>query len=102
MKSKQRVTLKSINAICLTTLGFSFGGCTTMTNSNYAYRNNIDSARSRCMQVARSSGYKEVAVESAERDGQAEWKVGVIVNKEGKNRKEHCEYNATTDRVRLG
>jgi hypothetical protein len=89
-------------AISLLVLGLSFSGCaTTTSDSNYAYRNNIDSARSRCVELARSSGYKEVAVDSVERDGQAEWKVGLIVKRDGKDRKESCEYNASTNRVRL-
>jgi hypothetical protein len=90
-------------ALCLMILGLAFSGCaTTTSDSNYAYRNNIDSARSRCVELARSSGYKEVAVDSVDREGQAEWKVGLVVNKDGKNRKETCEYNASTNRVRLG
>jgi hypothetical protein len=89
-------------AISLLVLGLSFSGCaTTTSDSSYAHRNNVDSARSRCLELARSSGYKEVAVDSVERDGQAEWKVGLVVNKDGKNRKERCEYNASTNRVRL-
>jgi hypothetical protein len=95
-------TIKN-RAIFLLALGLGFSGCaTTASDSNYAHRNSIDSARSRCVELARSSGYKEVAVDSVERDGQAEWKVGLVVNKDGKNRKETCEYNASTNRVRLG
>jgi hypothetical protein len=83
-------------------LGFGVSGCaTTSSDSNYAHRNNIDSARSRCVELARSSGFKEVAVDSVERDGQAEWKVELVVKKDGKDRKEKCEYNASTNRVRL-
>jgi outer membrane lipoprotein SlyB len=89
--------------LSLVVLSLSFSGCaTTDSDSNYAYRNNIDSARSRCVELARSSGFKEVAVDSVEREGQAEWKVGLVLNKDGKNRKETCEYNASTNRVRLG
>ena len=83
-------------------VGLGFNGCaTTSSDSNYAHRNNIDSARSRCVELARSSGFKEVAVDSVERDGQAEWKVELVVKKDGKDRKEKCEYNASTNRVRL-
>jgi hypothetical protein len=42
-----------------------------------------------------------VAVDSVERDGHEEWKVGLVVKKDGKDRKENCEYNAGTDRVRM-
>jgi hypothetical protein len=94
--------LKSAQAIFLTVVGIGFSGCaTSSSDSNYAFRNNIDTARSRCLELARSSGFKEVAVDSVERDGQAEWKVGLVLNKDGKNRKETCEYNASTNRVRL-
>ena len=97
------LTMKNIQGICLTLLVLSFSGCaTTSSDLNYSYRNNIDSARSRCVELARSSGYNEVAVDSVERDGQAEWKVGLVVKKDGKDRKESCEYNASTNRVRLG
>jgi hypothetical protein len=102
MKSNH-LPMKSIQTICLAILVSSFTGCaTTSSDSNYSYRNNIDSARSRCVELARSSGYNEVAVDSVERDGQAEWKVGLVVKKDGKDRKESCEYNASTNRVRLG
>jgi hypothetical protein len=89
--------------VCLTVLGLGFSACATSinTDSNYALRNNIDSARSRCVELARSSGYQEVAVDSVERDGQAEWKVGLVVKKDGKDRKENCQYDASTNRVRM-
>jgi len=90
-------------ALCFTVLGLGFSACATSTNSdsNYALRNNIDAARSRCVELARSSGYQEVAVDSVERDGQAEWKVGLVVKKDGKDRKENCQYDASTNRVRM-
>jgi hypothetical protein len=100
MKSNQCLP---IQAICVMILGSSFSGCTTTSaDLNYAHRNNLDSARSRCVELARSSGYNEVAVDSVERDGQAEWKVGLVVKKDGKDRKENCQYNASTNTVRLG
>jgi hypothetical protein len=93
---------KSTQGIFVTLVAIGVSGCaSTSSDSNYAHRNNIDSARSRCVELARSSGYKEVAVDSVERDGQAEWKVGLVVKKDGKDRKESCEYNASTNRVRL-
>ena len=104
MKSKQSLAAsrKKRQAICATVLGLVFGGCaTTTSDSNYSLRNNIDSARSRCVELARSSGYQEVAVDSVERDGQAEWKVGLVVKKDGKDRKENCQYDAGTNRVRM-
>src|SRR5262245_8897985 len=89
-------------AVCLTVVGLGFSACTTTnSDSNYAFRNNVDAARSRCVELARSSGYQEVAVDSVERDGQAEWKVGLVVKKDGKNRKENCQYDASTNRVRM-
>ena len=95
--------IKQSLAMGATMLGSVLGGCATTTNSdsNYALRNNIDSARSRCVELARSSGYQEVAVDSVERDGQAEWKVGLVVKKDGKDRKENCQYDASTNRVRM-
>src|SRR5262245_38053064 len=90
-------------AFYLTVLGLGFNGCATSTDSdsNYALRNNLDSARSRCVELSRSSGYQEVAVDSVERDGQAAWKVGLVVKKDGKDRKENCQYDASTNRVRM-
>jgi hypothetical protein len=104
MKMKQFLAAsgKKRQAICVMLLGSVLGGCaTTTSDSNYALRNNIDSARSRCVELARSSGYQEVAVDSVERDGQAEWKVGLVVKKDGKDRKESCQYDASTNRVRM-
>ena len=103
MKMKQFLAAsgKKRQAICVMLLGSVLGGCaTTTSDSNYALRNNIDSARSRCVELARSSGYQEVAVDSVERDGQAEWKVRLVV-KDGKDRKESCQYDASTNRVRM-
>ena len=77
-----------------------FGGCAT-SDANYTDRNDIDSARARCVELARSTGYRDVAVDSIERDGRAEWKVGLVVRKDGRDRKERCEYNARTNRVHL-
>ena len=104
MKFKQFVaaSIGKKQAIYVTLLGLGFSGCaTTTSDSNYAHRNNIDAARSRCVELARSSGYQEVAVDSVERDGQAEWKVELVVKKDGKDRKERCEYNASTNRDRV-
>jgi hypothetical protein len=102
MKFKQAARIRNKQAICVTLLGLGFSGCaTTTSDSNYAHRNNIDSARTRCVELARSSGYQEVAVDSVERDGQAEWKVGLVVKKDGNDRKERCEYDASTNRVRM-
>ena len=78
----------------------TFGGCTA-TNANYGARNDIDSARARCVELAHSSGYPDVAVNSIERDGRTEWKVRLVVRKDGRDRKERCEYNARTNRVHL-
>ena len=84
--------------IVLLSLGFS--GCAT-SDANYADRNNLDSARSRCVQLARTMGYQDVGVDSVDRDGQAEWKVRLVARKDGKDRKERCEYNARTDSVKI-
>src|SRR5215475_3680840 len=55
-------------AVCLTVLGLGLSACATSTSdSNYALRNNIDAARARCVELARSSGYQEVAGLSGER-----------------------------------
>ena len=62
----------------------------------------MDSARARCVDLAHTSGYRDVAVDSIERDGQAEWKVRLVVRKDGKDSKERCEHNARTDRVHMG
>jgi hypothetical protein len=80
--------------------GLALTGCAT-TDARYADRNNIDAARSRCVELARSMGYRDVGVDSIDRDGGAEWKVRLVVRKEGKDRKERCEYNARTDRVHM-
>ena len=102
MKFRQRSSVRKKQAICIALLGLGLIGCATSSSDlNYADRNNIDSARSRCVELARSSGYQEVAVDSVERDGQAEWKVGLVVKKDGKDRKERCEYDASTNRVRM-
>jgi hypothetical protein len=88
--------------LSLVVLSLSFSGCATTDSDSNLRTEIISTARSRCMELARSSGYKEVAIDSVERDGQAEWKVALVVNKDGKNQKETCEYNASTNRVRLG
>jgi hypothetical protein len=102
MKFGQASGIRKKQAICVALMGFGFIGCATSSaDLNYAGRNNIDSARSRCIELARSSGYQEIAVDSVDRDGQAEWKVGLVVKKDGKDRKERCEYDASTNRVRM-
>jgi hypothetical protein len=102
MKFRHAWSIRKKQAIWVALIGLGFTGCATVSSDlNYADRNNIDSARARCVELARSSGYQEVAVDSVERDGQAEWKVGLVVKKDGKDRKERCEYNASTNRVRM-
>jgi hypothetical protein len=102
MKFRKTSSIRKKQAIYGVLIGLGLTGCATVSSDlNYADRNNIDSARARCVELARSSGYQEVAVDSVERDGQAEWKVGLVVKKDGKDRKEHCEYNASTNRVRM-
>jgi hypothetical protein len=81
-------------------LSLFFAGCST-TDTNYADRNNIDSARARCVDLAQTIGYQDVKPESIDHHGQAEWKVGLLVRKDGKDRKEQCEYDARTDRVHM-
>lgn len=80
--------------------GLVFIGCAT-TDINYVDRNNIDMARSRCVELAHATGYRDVAVDSIDRDGQAEWRVRLAVRKDGRDRKERCEYNARTDRAHI-
>jgi hypothetical protein len=87
--------------VCKLLLILAFSGCTT-TDINYADRNNVDTARARCVQLARTSGYEDIKTEAINRDGQAEWKVELQVRKDGKDGKERCEYNARTDRVHMG
>ena len=82
-------------------LCLGLGACSTTSDANYADRNNIDVARSRCVEVARSIGYSDIAVDSVDRDGVAEWKVRLVAKKEGKDRKERCEYNARTNIARV-
>ena len=88
------------NRVLYCVAGLVFIGCTT-SDVNYAERNNIDMARSRCVDLARTSGYRDVAVDSIDKDGNAEWRVRLVVRKDGKDRRERCEYNARTDRVRI-
>ena len=61
----------------------AFSGC-AMNDRVYADRNNVDTARARCVQLARTSGYDDIKTESINRDGQAEWKVELAVGKDGK------------------
>lgn len=67
----------------------------------YADRNNVDVVRSRCVEVARTIGYSDVAVDSVGRDGAAEWEVRLVAKKDGKDRKERCEYDAGTNIAHL-
>lgn len=80
--------------------GLGFGGCAA-TDPDYAGRNNMEYARAECLKIARGSGYSDVAVDSVERDGSAEWKVGLRMKREGREKTERCEYNARTDRAHL-
>ena len=102
MKCKRFVEASTIKnqAIYIVLFALGLSGCAT-TDANYADRNDIDSARSRCVELARSSGYRDVAVDSIERDGRAEWKVKLVVRKDGRDKKERCEYNARSNRVHL-
>ena len=86
--------------VLYTVASLFFIGCAS-SDVNYAGRNNIDTARSRCVDLARTSGYRDVAVDSIEKDGNTEWKVRLVVRKDGKDRRERCEYNARTDRVHI-
>ena len=104
MKFKQVVaaSIGKKQAIFVTLLGLGFSGCaTTTSDASYADRNNVDVARSRCVEVARTSGYSDVAVDAVERDGRAEWKVQLVARKDGKDRKERCDYDARADIARL-
>jgi hypothetical protein len=88
-------------AVCELLLILALSGCAT-SDRTYADRNNVDTARARCVQLAHTSGYDDIKTESINRDGQAEWKVELAVRKDGRTSKERCEYNARTDRVHLG
>lgn len=78
----------------------ALSGCAT-NDRTYVDRNNVDTARARCVQLARTSGYDDIKTEAINRDGQAEWKVELALRKDGKTSKERCEYNARTDRVHM-
>ena len=41
-------------------LGLGLSGCSTTSDVTYADRNNVDVARSRCVEVARTIGYSDV------------------------------------------
>jgi hypothetical protein len=41
-------------------LGLGLIGCSTTSDVTYADRNNVDVARSRCVEVARTIGYSDV------------------------------------------
>ena len=99
MKYKRFMRESIVKATYLV-LALGLSGCAAM-DANYADRNNIDSARSRCVELARSMGYRDVGVDSIDRDGQSEWKVRFVGRRDGKDRKERCEYNARTDRVHI-
>jgi len=90
-----------IQIVCALLIILGFSGCAT-NDQTYADRNNVDTARARCIQLARTSGYDDIKTEAINRDGQAEWKVELAVRKDGKTSKERCEYNARTDQVHLG
>jgi hypothetical protein len=77
-----------------------FIGCTA-SEASYSDRNTMDVARSRCLELARTSGYRDVAVDSIDRDGNSDWRVRLVVRKDGKDRRERCEYNARTNRVHI-
>jgi len=64
---RERGSIKQAAYIVL--LGLGFSACATTTDANYADRNNLDSARSRCVQLARTMGYQDVGVDSVDRDG---------------------------------
>ena len=71
MKLKQFASIGRRQLVYAMFLALGVGGCATTSDSNYAYRNNIDAARSRCVELARSSGFQEVVVDSIDRDAQA-------------------------------
>jgi hypothetical protein len=79
---------KAVGALLLI---LAFSGCAT-SDRTYADRNNVDTARARCVELARTSGYDDIKTESINRDGQAEWKVELAVRKDGRSSKERCEY----------
>ena len=54
----------------------------------------MDTPRARCIQLVRDSGYQDISTESINRDGQTEWKVGLLVRRDEKDQKEKCEYDA--------
>jgi hypothetical protein len=81
-------------------VGLGLSACAA-TDPDYAGRNNMDQARAECLRLARSNGYSDVAVDSVERDGSAEWKVGLRMRRDGRDKTERCEYNARTDRAHI-
>jgi len=82
-------------------VGLALGGCAAR-DPDYQGRNNMEYARAECLRLANGSGYSDVAVDSVERDGHAEWKVGLRMRRDGRDRTERCEYNARTDKAHLG
>ena len=72
------------HALYASLLSLVFSACTT-ADLNYADRNNLDTARGRCEELARTAGYRDVLTESIDKDDQAEWKVGFIARKDGKD-----------------
>ena len=84
--------------LALTVVGL--GGCAAR-DQDYAGRNTMDQARDECLAVARTSGYSDVAVDSVERDGSHEWKVGLRMRKDGRDKTDRCEYNARTNRAHI-
>lgn len=92
--------MKRTTRFLLIVAGLGLIGCSTR-DPDYQGRNTMEYARAECLRLANGSGYSDVAVDSVERDGHAEWKVGMRMRREGRDKTERCEYNARTDRAHL-
>jgi hypothetical protein len=64
-------------------------------------RDDRQEARNRCMELARDRGYRDLDVESIDREGRDEWRVVMRGRREGRGSTLRCLYDDRSNRGRL-
>jgi hypothetical protein len=95
--------MKRTFALILAAAAFAFSGCVYNGRPDWDQNrpDNRAEARRACVELARDRGFRQVDVDSVEREGRGEWRVMMSATDRGRDQRLRCDYEDRGNRARL-